>query len=253
MLKEADNLPSKVFYDEYRVRILYSKEHKKFVVLFGEIHIKNEAAAEIGKKVVERFDLIGYEMVPKKETDKASMGFNSMMGFAKGVLKICTDKDCRSTILEALERGTNINSEGQVFNKKEMVLDTCSSFNLKTIKQMCDTACLLENIVNINIERNYYIEPEKKGLLGIFTKDYALRQRDIRMAYNIDEILDLFNNDKLLVVLGSGHIDGVQNLLIKEYGLESCYTSPTEPMNMEPDSVSENELHNPQSKAAAYL
>jgi hypothetical protein len=98
---------------EYAVEIVYSSALQKYVVLFGEKHLKTLLAKRIGLNVIRHFGLRAFETIPEYEDNSLTWGSHWSMALGGRIVKASGRKE-KSTIDDVTDVGRTLSPEGYV-------------------------------------------------------------------------------------------------------------------------------------------
>lgn len=220
-LKSFQKAKSLISYDaiktgehEYALEVLYSQANQKFLVLLGEVHLKTEQAAAIGKEVLSHFKLRGVELVPKNESKRMSSGFDIVLYLSKFFAKH-QGRKATSSIFTAISDSVFLTTDHHVFRRGKVVDAVCSLTEFKEWTERYAS----QTPVTVGLERAWFLDIKRfeQGPLGIPSNEYIIDLRNERMENNILAMLHLFHEPKMIVVTGMYHTPGIMNDLIRRF------------------------------------
>jgi hypothetical protein len=211
LLKIATNL--RVIYDEansleeFKVRILYSPTHGKFVVMLGEMHYKTEAASNVGKNILLRFPLRGMEGMPANEYNLLpQQRKNSMVDSTEMFLQQMSQLTQQSIVNDAVAQGIDTDSQGNVLVYGQMQNWRVSGPSFQ------------EPYINVHLEYGEFINPNSYSDVNKYIND----ARNSRMIFHILKSLTTFSPKTMLILMGIGHVDSIATQLTSQQNFTLC-------------------------------
>lgn len=211
LLKIATNL--RVTYDEsnsldeFKVRILYSPTHGKFVVMLGEMHYKTEAASNVGKNILSRFPLRGMEGMPVNEYELLSQQRkNNIVDSTEIFLQRMPQLTRESIIYDAADQGIHTDSQGNVLVEGQMQ------------NRRVNGPTFQEPYINVHLEYGEFINPNLYSDVNKYLND----ARNSRMVFHILKSLKTFSPNAMLILLGIGHLDSIATQLTSQHNFTLC-------------------------------
>lgn len=198
---------------EYKVKILYSHDVDKFLVILGETHVKTPLAGKIGSEVIRYFRLRGFEYVPQNEPSKLS--FNELIKVLVAYETAPPALSAGSTIDEMLKDGLTLAPKDWTF------LPTGS-------KPQIDYDAWMYNDLDPLIEASYFVNIALETGCSIDSVElsdsrYVIDDRNERMVDNVISILSKTEKSpSLLIVVGKAHVSGIAERLINQFEFETC-------------------------------